>query len=76
MTSSITAFGVPYYICRQECFLQLDDQCMEDCAKERDKRLLSSSPTTMVDNKMWPFMVGSGALFAIGCGLVYYSTTV
>lgn len=74
MASSVPAFGVPYNICRQACYLDLDDQCMADCDKEQSERKLkaaslftSSAPKV----KKWQAAtacVAGAALAALGIG--------
>ena len=72
MASSVPAFGIPYFICKQDCYLQLDDQCMNDCVNEHAKTTLTmktEEPKTVV----WPYFAGSGILIVVGLSFAYYA---
>jgi len=71
MASSIPIGKNPYHVCRLDCYLQLDDQCMKDCEERHRPSSKTKTKTRKVaDTKVWPYVAGAGVLLILVGG--YY----
>jgi hypothetical protein len=74
--SSVPAFHDPFFVCRQECYFSLDDQCMKKCEKKTEDTdmLKFEEQDDSAIRKGTAAIVGGSILVLIGICCIVYSS--